>query len=258
MMPKSEIEVIARVLMAQHAANEVLVPLHDRIPDDSVAYDVKDAYVALQIAATGATPKGYKIGLTAKSIQQVMNTTQPTEGVVLSHRVHTSPHKVSLSRFGRLGLESEICVVLAKDVDPNAVAPDVRDALGAVHAAYELIDDRNADYGKMNALTLIADNSWNAGVVMGAGTPAGQLSAKIPATLLCNGTLLHEVAPDGLNEAIDMMVWLVRHLAKRGQQLKAGQLVMTGNIMPTKFPKAGETYTFAVRGLAPVELGIIA
>ncbi|MBY0510386.1 MAG: hypothetical protein K2P94_09550 [Rhodospirillaceae bacterium] len=35
-------------------------------------------------------------------------------------------------------------------------------------------------------------------------------------------------------------------------------LIMTGNIMAAKFPKAGETYTFALQGLTPVELSIVA
>jgi 2-keto-4-pentenoate hydratase len=257
-MRRSDIESVAQMLMTQHENRDTLVPLHDRIPDDASAYDVKDAFVALQIKACGAVMKGYKIGLTAKSIQQVMKTTEPTEGEVLSHRVHTSPHRVRLSDFGHLGLESEICVVLAQDLAADCTPADVRAAIGAVHAAYELIDDRNADYGKMNALTLIADNSWNAAVVMGTATPTAQVPAHLNATLSCNGALLHESSPDGLNEAVDMVIWLARHLGKRGKQLKAGQLVMTGNIMPTKFPKAGETYTFAVQGLAPVELSIVA
>jgi 2-keto-4-pentenoate hydratase len=255
---RQEAEALARELMAQHAAHQTLIPLHDRIPSDSAAYDVKDAYVALMKQASGATMKGYKIGLTAKSIQQVMKTTEPTEGEVLSHRVHLSPHTVRLSDFGHLGVESEICVVLAKDLAAYCTPADVRAALGVIHAAYELIDDRNADYSKMNALTLIADNSWNAAVVMGTATPAAQVHGPTSATLSCNGAVLHEAAPDGLTEALDMVVWLARHLGKRGKQLKAGQLIMTGNIMPTKFPKAGETYTFAVQGLAPVELAIIA
>jgi 2-keto-4-pentenoate hydratase len=258
MMNKSEIEAVALTLMTQHQNREALVPLHDRIADDAAAYDVKDAFVALQIKASGAVRKGYKIGLTAKSIQQVMKTTEPTEGEVLSHRVHMSPHRVRLSDFDHLGLESEICVVLAKDLAANCTPADVRGALGAVHAAYELIDDRNADYGKMNALTLIADNSWNAAVVIGTATPAAQVPSSLKATLSCNGALLNESSPDGLNEAIEMVIWLARHLGKRGKQLKAGQLIMTGNIMPTKFPKAGETYTFALQGLTPVELNIVA
>lgn len=258
MMSKSEIEAVAHVLMTQHQNRETLVPLHDIIPDDTAAYDVKDAFVAHQIKASGAVMKGYKIGLTAKSIHQVMKTTQPTEGEVLSHRLHPSPHRVRLEDFVHLGLESEICVVLAKDIAADCTPAHVRDALGTVHASYELIDDRNADYGKMNALTLIADNSWNAAVVMGPAAPAAQVPSHFNATLSCNGTLLHEATADGLNEAIEMVVWLARHLGKRGKQLKAGQLIMTGNIMPTKFPKAGETYTFAVQGLAPVELNIVA
>ena len=39
-----------------------------------------------------------------------------------------------------------------------------------VMAAYELIDDRKAVYRECRALSLIADNAWNAGVVLGAAT----------------------------------------------------------------------------------------
>jgi 2-oxo-3-hexenedioate decarboxylase/2-keto-4-pentenoate hydratase len=258
MASKQDVGTLARELMAHHAERRTLVPLHDPIPTYEAAYDVKDAYVALMLQSGGASVKGYKIGLTAKSIQQVMQTTEPTEGEVLSDRVHLSPHKVSLRDFGRLGLESEICVVLAKDLAPGCTAQDVRAALGTIHAAYELIDDRDADYSKMNALTLIADNSWNAAVVMGTATPAVQLHDPTRATLSCNGTVMHEASPNALADGLEMVVWLARHLEKRGKQLKAGQLIMTGNIMPTKFPKAGETYTFAVQGLPPVELAIVA
>jgi 2-keto-4-pentenoate hydratase len=38
--------------------------------------------------------------------------------------------------------------------------------------------------------------------------------------------------------------------------LKAGQLVMTGSLIPPVFPKAGETYVFKVEDLAPVELRV--
>ena len=41
------------------------------------------------------------------------------------------------------------------------------DAVVGVCAAMELIDDRNADYASLDAASLVADNSWNAGAVLG-------------------------------------------------------------------------------------------
>ena len=57
-------------------------------------------------------------------------------------------------------------------------------------AAFELIEDRNADYKSSKALSLIADNAWNGGIVLGAGKapPAGSDLNGIAGRLLSNGT----------------------------------------------------------------------
>ena len=44
---------------------------------------------------------------------------------------------------------------------------EVAAAVDAVCPAIEIVDDRNADYSGLDALSLIADNSWNAGIVLG-------------------------------------------------------------------------------------------
>ena len=51
-------------------------------------------------------------------------------------------------------------------------------------AAFELIEDRHADYKTSKALSLIADNAWNGGIVLGAGKPP-------PAGLDLNGISGH-------------------------------------------------------------------
>ena len=109
----------------------------------------------------------------------------------------------------------------------------------------------------MNAISLIADNSWNAAVVLGAaGDAALDLSARV-GTLTCNGEVIAEGSTkDAIGHTLDMVVWLADHLGRRGKQLKAGQLVMTGSLIPPIFPKAGETYVFNVEDLALAELRV--
>ena len=67
-------------------------------------------------------------------------------------------------------VEFEIALRLGRDLDP-AAAPFseaiMRDAVDGVCAAMELVDDRNADYANLDAISLVADNSWNAGAVLG-------------------------------------------------------------------------------------------
>jgi len=38
--------------------------------------------------------------------------------------------------------------------------------IDGVCAAIELVDDRSADYAKLDVLSLVADNSWNGGIVL--------------------------------------------------------------------------------------------
>ena len=51
-----------------------------------------------------------------------------------------------------------------------------RAAVAAVMPAFELIEDRKAVYKETKALSLIADNAWNGGIVLGAEhVPAARL-----------------------------------------------------------------------------------
>ncbi len=255
MISQNDVTSLADGLMAQHEAKSVFTPLHNRIRTFEDAYIVKDAFVARQLKKYNTDICGYKIGLTALKLQEMMKIEEPTEGEVLSTRVHNSPFTIKLADYGRLGIESEICVVLGEDLRAECSRSDVAASLSAIHAAYELIDDRAADYGVMNAISLIADNSWNEAVVLGEpGGAALDLSAR-KGTLTCNGTQIGEGSTrNAIGHTLDMVVWLAGHLGKRGKYLKAGQLVMTGSLMPPVFPKGGEEYIFTAEGLAPVVL----
>ena len=79
--------------------------------------------------------------------------------------------------------ECELAVRLGRDL-PATGAPytraAVRQAVAEVLPAFELIEDRKAHYKSTNALSLIADNAWNCGIVVGAGQG-------VPADLELNG-----------------------------------------------------------------------
>src|SRR5258707_3469640 len=93
----------------------------------------------------------------------------PIAGVVLARRVYQSRAAVRRADFGRLGLEFEIAVRLKSDVPVTGVpctAELIAPHIGGVCAAIEVVDDRRADYGNLDVLSLVADNSWNGGIVL--------------------------------------------------------------------------------------------
>src|SRR5215510_3688239 len=166
----SSYDELARMLMREHAAGTRFHPLGPEVTDLAGAYGVQRRFVALMSETAGAAA-GYKIGLTSARMQKMCGIDQPVAGVVFGTRVMSSGVVLQAGRYHHLGLEFEVGVRLGRDL-PRGAAPftreQVAEAVDGVCAAVEVVDDRNADYATLEALSLIADNSWNAGVVLGA------------------------------------------------------------------------------------------
>jgi 2-keto-4-pentenoate hydratase len=52
------------------------------------------------------------------------------------------------------------------------------------------------------------------------------------------------------------LVWLAEHLAQTGEGLRAGDIVLTGSLVTTRFPAVTEAYEFAVDGLGSVAVTV--
>lgn len=222
-----------------------------------LAYDVQDRVIA---ALAGKAPHaGYKIGLTTPRMQAMCGVAEPIAGAVFSGRLHTSPAVIDAAPFIRLGVESEIAVQLGKPL-PTAAGLDaaaVHACLSQVCAAFELIDDSDADYTALDAVSLVADNAWNAGLVLGPPTPAENFPRlqDRAGVLFKNGEVQDRGnSRDVMGDPLQVVVWLAMHLAARDIRLEPGQWISTGSIVPTRFVAAGERYRFEVEGLAPVEV----
>ncbi|MBS0333769.1 MAG: fumarylacetoacetate hydrolase family protein [Proteobacteria bacterium] len=208
----------------------------------------------------GGAIVGWKIGLTTKRMQLMCGIDEPIVGAVLSGRILEAPAQAAVADYVRLGLESEIALRIATPFPDHEVTPT--EALSHVDlacAAFELVDDSAADYARLSAAALVADNAWNAGLVLGPAQPAAGLAslAGRRGVLVRNGEKADEgSSSDVLGDPAAALAWVARHLAARGQPLEPGQWVSTGSIVPTKFVSAGQTWRFEVEGLAPVELSL--
>jgi 2-keto-4-pentenoate hydratase len=228
-----------------------------RAGDMAFAYDVQDLLIPM-IAAPSASVMGYKIGLTTPRMQQMCGVEEPIVGAILEDRIYASPTHVAVADFVRLGIESEIALRIGRAFPAADIPPEqVLDHVDGVCAAFELIDDSNADYGRLAAVTLVADNAWNAGLVTGPVRPGASVDSLrgLKGVLRRNGEVLDTGnSSDVLGDPANALSWLVRHLANRGKVLAPGQWVSTGSIVPTKFVEPGQSYIFEVDGLARVEL----
>ncbi len=259
MLTPTEVDTIARDLLAQHEQGRIFQAIPERLPHMEDACNVQDAYVALLLKKHKTTVGGYKIALSSKQTRDWLKVHEPCAGQVLATRIYPSPHTVKVADFVRLSIEIEVCVVLDSAMSGTVSAEDVRANLRSLHCAYELVEDRGADLTKLDAKSLASDNSWNGGVVMGPAGPPGLDLTNRRGRLKVNGVVTQEgtTAETMGGNPLDAVVWLIGHFGKRGRAIKAGEPVITGSIVQSQFLGAGNVLEFAMDGMPPVILNLV-
>jgi 2-keto-4-pentenoate hydratase len=53
------------------------------------------------------------------------------------------------------------------------------------------------------------------------------------------------------------LAWLANLLAARGRAMKAGEIVITGSALRTRFPEAGDAITYRIEGLAETSIRVV-
>lgn len=255
-------EEAAQALMHDHAGKKKIVPFardYGAI-DLAGAYAIQAAYVKRLQESLGRRV-GYKIGLTSRRMQEMCGVNHPNSGVVFEKRVHPSGTTLALSRLGRLGIEFECCARLGTSLAPRGAPYTLEEVAAAVNAicpAFEVIDDRNSDY-PLDLLSLVADNSWNEGNVLGEWQSSWPDLRTATSLLECNGQVIDEgKGSDVLGHPFEPLRWLVNNLNELGQTLHKGEIVLTGSWVTTRFPKAGEHYKYTIKGVGSVEISLTA
>lgn len=219
------------------------------------AYAGQEALCALWEPRLGPIV-GRKIAVTTKVMQELMGIDHPCGGMVFASRVHRSPARITKADFVNVRVECELAVRLGRDL-PKATEPytreSVRAAVSEVMAAFELIEDRNADYKTSKALSLIADNAWNGGIVLGApkAPPAGSDLNGIGGVLKRNGK---EELSGKTDDPMGALAWVANLAVSRGRPITAGMVVITGSLLVTVDIAPGERLDFAIDGVGDVSM----
>lgn len=227
------------------------------------AYAVQDAFVRMKARYCGRVT-GHKIALTTPRMRAMVGLETPIGGQLHQRQVVRGPASVQAAQYGRLIVEFEIGMQMAHDLPPER-APvtmgQAADAVGAVMPALELADDRNADYATLSArgLELAADNAWNEGAVLGAPVDDWRDVdlAGLRGSALINGAVVGEGrGADSMGHPLAALAWVANHLAGRGQGLRRGDVVITGSLVTSKFPRSGDRVRFEAGALGAVELQV--
>ena len=249
----------ARFLADAHAKRGDYANLPEAMAPATIAdaYLVQDALREIWSPARGAIA-GYKIATTTKVMQALMGIDHPCQGNIFAKTVHASPANLRLADYINLVIECELCVRLGTTLDSKTpyTAATVADAIKGLIPAFELIEDRRANYKETKVHTLIADNAWNAGVVLGPeiAMTTGQNLDGIAGRLLVDGKEHGGGKTDG---PLGALAWVANLAVTRGRPLQAGQIVMTGSVLPTLPIKAGQKFEFTLDGIGTAVMSAV-
>lgn len=224
------------------------------------AYTVQERLNALLAERGRGSRSGYKIGCTTPVMQEYMNIHEPSFGEVFEPAVHRNSATLTHSDYVEPGIEAEIAAQLGADL-PAAKAPYTRDsvvdAVEACMASIELVDARYFDYRQLDTPTMVADNFFNAACILAdpvtdwRGIDLGDVQGLVELNGEEVGTGAGSLI---MGHPLEALAWLANRLAERGRELKAGEFVTLGSVVPTMWVSPGDRIGVEMSGLGRVSV----
>jgi len=226
-----------------------------RPPDIDAAYVVQARLNEHLCLAGLGRIGGWKIGVTTPVMQRYMGMYEPSYGAVFAPTIRHGYAHVRHADFANPGVEAEIAVSLAGDLTlagTKWTRDSVAAAVGACMASIEIVDARYADYRKLDTPTMVADDFFNAGVILG---PALRDWRKLDLAAVSGRMVLNgKEAGTGTGALImghpfEALAFLANRLAGNGRILRAGDVVTLGSIVETKWLSAGDVVEVTMDGI---------
>ena len=201
-------------------------------------------YVVSLFKEAGSRVKGYKIGLTSKTIQQLVGSTEPNFSPLLDHMFTPEENKLTRSNWLTPVVESELAFVI-KDrlTGPGINVADVIRATDFVLPAIEIADFRVARAAGMDVRDITADMGAAGGVVLGRN-PVSLHDIDIlsvNSSLIINGEERAKgVASEVLGNPVSAVAWLANKLSESGAALEPGDIILSGAMHSAQPVEAGD------------------
>ena len=259
-MQQQEILRAAELIGAARVDRGMLRPLPDEIRPrtEADAYNVQQELHNILAGRKIGPTVGYKIGCTTPVMQEYLGIRNPCAGALFQTSTHHREARLKHSDYRHPGVEAEMAVFLGSDIPTRATGHDrdsVADAVQAVSTAIEVVDDRWDDYTAIDTPSLIADDFFAAGCVLGEPVAAWRdldLSG-LPGKMRINGKPVGSGSSgDILGHPFEALAWLANLVESRGDSLKEGQIVMLGSVVQTNWVEHMDEVQVEIEGLGMV------
>ena len=187
-----------------------------------------------EILAQGAEPLGWKIGFNVPATQERLGIDAPLAGFLTTDSLVED----NWDEYPVI-VESEVAL---------EIGPDGR-SIAALFPALEIADEPDLD---MEVEQILAGNIFHRAVAFGPRVETQEPGA---ARILVNGEEQHTVPAEETGERLEAMIEAVAaRLAAAGEELRAGDRIITGIIAPPHKAEPGDTVRLELESLGGVEL----
>lgn len=222
---------LVRRIVEDIAGLHPFVPREDEINGLAHAYEVqREVNARLIESRPGRRVAGYKIAFNRPSSMDYYGLREPCHAPLFSDQLHDSCVELSLAAFADLVIEPEIAL---RVVAPVSFAQSVEELARAVEAlpAIEIMDVRGAFAHDPSAAAAVAQRIHGEGAVVGSAVPflAGAVAE---VSLAVDGTVGGSARDAAPQPPLAALHWLIGALARDGEALQPGMVVLTGAHLP--------------------------
>ena len=192
--------------------------------------------------AAGEQPLGWKVGLGAPPAMERLKIKGPLVGFMMQKSLLPNASTVSLAGWHKPVAEPEVAVHMGKDLPGGADRPTTIAAIAGLGPAIELAD---LNPPPDDVAAVLAGNIFHRHVILGASDPAraGARLDRLVGHVFRRGALA--ARQDNVEQLIGEMIGIVAHvagtLAAHGEKLRAGDVIITGSIVPPPMIEPDET-----------------
>ena len=237
-------------------------PLTERFSDITIedAYNISLRMLERRIES-GEKIIGKKIGLTSKAVQNMLGVGQPDFGYLTDKMAFSQGEEMPISdRLMQPKAEGEIAFILKKDLmGPGITAADILAATDCVLPCFEVVDSRVENW-QIKIQDTVADNASCGLFVLGdrAVDPRKVDLATCGMVVEKNGSIISTGAgAAALGSPVNCVTWLANTLGQFGIPLKAGEVILSGSLVPLEPVKAGDFMSVSIGGIGSASVRFV-
>jgi 2-oxopent-4-enoate/cis-2-oxohex-4-enoate hydratase len=252
---RKKIEKLGDELYTALRARTTLNPLTERWPEITIedAYHVSLRMVQRRLEIDGEKVIGKKIGVTSLAVQEMLGVFQPDFGYLTDKMLYPNGGPMPISeQLIQPRAEGEIAFKLKRDLEgPGVNNDDVLEATDYVMACFEVVDSRVRDW-RVKIQDTVADNASCGLFVLGdeRADPRALDFPSLKMRVYKNDELLSEgLGSAALESPLNCVSWLANTLSEFGISLNAGDVVLSGSLVPLEPVVAGDAMRLEVEGI---------